>query len=154
MSYSAPMVHTRVETLSYSVLIIYLVSMLIQKKLGKWNIEPWGIFTLPSQELLTQMYSFFIEAMNKPNHIHALIWKSKNIMNITDIPSGCVSPMWSNIMNINDCNTWQLSATCYGYRVRIEKFVIWYTEDIICFAFATLLNIRGYGYDRFVNAVL
>ena len=36
---------------------------------------------------------FFIEAMNKPNHIHALIWKSKNIMNITDIPSGCVSPM-------------------------------------------------------------
>ena len=50
--------------------------------------------------------------------------------------------MWPNIMNINDCNTWQLSATRYCNRVRwlysrlhgIEKFVIWFTEDItICF---------------------
>ena len=45
------------------------------------------------------------------------------------------------------CNTWQLSTTRYDNRVRwlfprshgIEKFVIWFTEDIICFAFATPL---------------
>ena len=56
--------------------------------------------------------------------------------------------MWPNIMNINDCNMWQLSATHFGIRVRwlfpplhgIEKFVIWFTEDIICFTFATTLT--------------
>ena len=64
-------------------------------------------------------------------------------MNHTGIPSVCVSSMRPNIMNINDCNTWQLSATHYGNRVRwlflllqeIETFVIWSTE----------FN-RGFGY--------
>ena len=72
-------------------------------------------------------------------------------MNCTGIPSVCVSPMWPNIMNINDCNTWQLSATRYGIRVRwlfpclhgIEKVVIWFTEDIIRLAFATSLIYLG-----------
>ena len=40
-------------------------------------------------------------------------YQNQNIMNCTGIPSVCVSPMWPNIMNINDCKTWQLSATRY-----------------------------------------
>ena len=83
-------------------------------------------------------------------------------MNWPGIPSVCVSPMWPNIMNINDCNTWQLSDTRYGNRVRwlfpclhgLEMVVIWFMEDIFCLAFAISLIIRGYGYIRFVNAVL
>ena len=73
------------------------------------------------------------------------------MMNCTGIPSVCVSPMWPKIMNINDCNRWQLSATRYGNRVRwlfpclhgIEKVVIWFTEDIIRLAFATSLIYLG-----------
>ena len=52
--------------------------------------------------------------------------------------------MWPNTMNIFVCNMWQLSATRYSNRMRvstlihgIEKFVIWFTVHIICFAFAT-----------------
>ena len=63
-------------------------------------------------------------------------------MNFTGILSVYVSLMWLNVMNISDCNTWQLSATRYGTRVRwlfprsqvFEIFVMWFTVDFICFA--------------------
>ena len=61
---------------------------------------------------------------------------------------------WKKIpmfMNMNDCNTWQLSATRPVNRARflfpclhgIEKVVIWFTEDIIFLAFATSLIYQG-----------
>ena len=55
-------------------------------------------------QLILQMQNF---------NIHMLISKLKNLMNCTGIPSVCISPMWPNIMNINDWNTWQLLATHY-----------------------------------------
>ena len=59
---------------------------------------------------------------------------------------------WLNIMNIKDCDMWQVSVTRYGYRVRwlfprsyvIEKFVIWFTEDrypLLCFC--NTINLYG-----------
>ena len=60
--------------------------------------------------------------------------------------------MWLNFMNIKDCNTWQVSVTRDGYRVRwlfprshgIEKFVIWFTENrypLLCFC--NTINLLG-----------
>ena len=60
--------------------------------------------------------------------------------------------LWLNLMNIKDCDTWQVSVTRYGYRVRwlfprshgIEKFVIWFTEDrypLLCFC--NTINLYG-----------
>ena len=105
-----------------------------------------------------------INLLNINCNIHALISKSNNIYhNCTGSPSLCASPMWPNIMNINDCNAWQLSATRCGNRIQllfprshvIGKFVIWFTVDIICFAFETYhWYLWGYGYGTFVRFTL
>ena len=71
-------------------------------------------------------------------------------------PSVSVSPMWPNIMNINNCNTWQLLATCYGNRVwwlfphwhLIKKFVIWFTVEIICTCLEIPSTYQGIGLER------
>ena len=40
--------------------------------------------------------------------------KIVTFMRCTGIPFVCVSPMGPNIMNINDCNTWELLASRYS----------------------------------------
>ena len=52
-----------------------------------------------------------INPLNIKCNIHVLISKSNNFKNCTGIPSMSVSSTWPNIMNINNCNKWQLSAT-------------------------------------------
>ena len=90
-------------------------------------------------------------------NINTLISKSNNIINSTGIPFLCVSLMWPNIMNINDCNTWQQSATLYGnlfMLALIGKVVIWsWWYHLFC-SWNTINLIRDMAIVRFVNAVL
>ena len=74
-------------------------------------------------------------------------------MNCTGITSECVSPMWSNIMNINDWNTSQLSATRYGNRVRwmFPSNYTWAQRTyyrIISVAFFSVLKRRVFNFRK------
>ena len=92
------------------------------------SYAPWNLENIcKSTNNLSFLCQFFINEITASDvgpdiirsHLFTLYIQNCNIHALIIAWTTLVfSPMWPNIMNINDCNTWQLLATRYGNRVR------------------------------------